>query len=128
MPKSLVDVLFPFHLRAGLGGADQKRKQEMTNFTRVKAWVLVQESDVEAKMAHCVHCCVGIVIVGVMEYVTTNCLAWSHSVFVVYHYNTPAFNTTRQEHFSHQKAKSSSRSQIPTHHLTYAAWKSKLHA
>ena len=65
------DEVFP-SISPGLGGADPKRKQEMTNFTRVKAWVLVQESDVEAKMAHCVHCCVGIAIVILMEYVTLN--------------------------------------------------------
>ena len=59
-------------MSSGLGGADQKRKQEMTNFTRVKAWCWSKSTDVEAKMAHCVHCCVGIVIVILMEYVTLN--------------------------------------------------------
>ena len=58
------------YFQADSGSEDAR--QEMTNFTRVKAWVLVQESDVEAKMAHCVHCCVGIVIVILMEYVTLN--------------------------------------------------------
>jgi hypothetical protein len=75
MSKSLVNAVCRFILASvGLRGADQKRKQEMTNFTRVKAWVLVQESDVEAKMAHYVHCCVSMVIVIFVEYVTINCL------------------------------------------------------
>ena len=74
MPKSLVDVLFPFHLRAGLGGADQKRKQEMTNFTRVKAWCW-SKSPMWRRKWRIVHDRVAMVIVGVVEYVTINYLA-----------------------------------------------------
>jgi uncharacterized membrane protein len=128
-PRVLSTLCFRFIFASvGLGGADQKRKQEMTNFTRVKAWVLVQESDVEAKMAHCVHCCcVAMVIVILVEYVTSNYHASRCSLVVVY-VATCQSSLPRGKSISLTKSKTSSRSQIPTHHLTYAAWKSKLHA
>jgi hypothetical protein len=116
---------------SGLGGADQKRKQEMTNFTRVnlKAWANTKSPMWRRKwrIEHwsCSHsddsiwqiCCI---------YVTRHTMSCCRRMLLLQsrHFNSL---TAKSDSCIRRKARPS-RSQISTHYLTYARRKSKLHA